>query len=68
MEKINSAGKSIIIIIFFPKEVRDPTFSEVPNTKNVDETDEETQHSSVTSLMLMLMENVRYRSDLASEI
>jgi len=42
MEKINSAGKSIIIIIFFPKEVRDPTFSEVPNTKNVDETDEET--------------------------
>jgi hypothetical protein len=65
MEKINSAGK--IIRSFFSHKEGSPTFSEPPNTKNIDETDKEAQQSNIASLMLMLMGDVRYRSDPASE-
>ena len=33
----------------------EPTFSEVPDTKNIYETDKEAEHRSIASLVLMLV-------------
>jgi hypothetical protein len=64
MEKKNSADTVSVYII--PKEAGGPTFSKVPDTKNIDETDEEAKHDGVTSLVLRLIGGVCPRSGPAS--
>jgi hypothetical protein len=61
MEKTNSA-KTISDWAVSRLKVTEPTFSEIPDTKNIDETDKEAEYSSITSLMLMLMKYVRQQS------
>ena len=39
-----------------------PTFSEVSDTKNINETDKEAKHRSIASLVLMLVRYVRQKS------
>jgi hypothetical protein len=52
MEKINSA--ETISRYFLSKNVTKPTFSEVPDTKNINQTDKEAEHRSIASLVLVL--------------
>ena len=40
--------------MLFQKQAMKPTFSKVPDTKNIDETDKEAEHRSIASLVLML--------------
>ena len=41
--------------MLFKKKTIKPTFSKVPDTKNIDETDKEAEHRSIASLVLMLV-------------
>jgi hypothetical protein len=53
IEKTNSA--ETISHYFLSKKCDEPTFSEVPDTKNINEADKEAEHRSIASLVLMLV-------------
>jgi hypothetical protein len=55
MEKTNSAENISHWVIFFREKATEPTFPEVPDTKNIDETDKEAEDHSIASLVLMLV-------------
>ena len=57
MEKTNSAEKKLHWIL--SREAGERTFSEVPDTKDIDETDKEAEHGSITSLVLGLRTDFR---------
>jgi hypothetical protein len=60
IEKTNSA--ETISHHFLSKKCDEPTFSEVPDTKNINETDKEAEHRSIAGLVLMLAKYVRLMS------
>jgi hypothetical protein len=59
MEKINSAETISISHHILSKQEIKLTFSEVPDSKNIDETNKETEYRSIASLVLMLVRYVR---------
>ena len=59
MEKTNSAETISILHLILSKQAIELTFSEVPNSKNIDETNEETEYRSIAGLVLMLVQYVR---------
>ena len=59
MEKINSAETISISHHILSRQEIKLTFSEVPDSKNIDETNKETEYRSIASLVLMLVRYVR---------